>query len=261
MTKDILYTINVSLDAYSVMISLIIAGSIILYKNVEKYVKWFAITNLAAVLYGISDIFMWISEGTDASWKLVALPVSSFIFFLSGIMLFFFYIGYIINYYREIGEIKNSYMYFCIAMVIIYVIFLIITPITNNGYYIISEENTYSRGKLFNITVIIEAFIYIEALLLILKYHKNVQNFENLGFASFIFVPFICQIVQIMNFGIALNSVGLSISFFIIFLNLNHKMQKEYEQAKIEYEKMQQNLSHHKHESNTAQNTSGQGNE
>ena len=92
MTKEIINAINVTLDGYSVLISLIIVCSIGLYKNVEKNVKWFGLTNVAAIVYGISDIFMWISEGTNAGWKFVALPLSSFIFFLSGIFVFVFYI-------------------------------------------------------------------------------------------------------------------------------------------------------------------------
>ena len=223
MTKEVINAVNVTLDAYSIIVSFIIAGSIFLFKKVDKSVKWFAYTNLAAITYGISDILMWISEGTDAQWKLIVLPVSSFVFFLSGILLFLFYIEYIINYYRNTNKISSNYTYFCLAVVIVYLGFLIATLFTNSIYYI-SPDNTYHRGRLFNSTVIVEILIYLEAILLIFKYHKNARNFENIGFASFIFVPFICHIIQLMNFVIALTSLGLSISFMIIYLNLNQKM-------------------------------------
>ena len=228
MTKDILYTINVSLDAYSVMISLIIAGSIILYKNVEKYVKWFAITNLAAVLYGISDIFMWISEGTDAKWKFIALPVSSFVFFLSGILIFMSYIKFIIEYYGKTERISKNYMRFCIAASCIYVISLILTPFLDL-FYVILPDNVYQRGKYFNITIFVEVLLYLEALFIVIKNHKKFSGAENIGFASFIFVPFIMQIVQIAHYGLALNSLGLTISFFIIFITMNQKIKENFE--------------------------------
>lgn len=233
MTKEIVNAINITLDAYSIIVSLIIAGSIFLFKKVDKSAKWFAYTNIAAIIYGISDIFMWISEGTDAAWKFVALPVSSFVFFLVGIILFVCYIEYIINYFRQTTTISKKYTYFCIAMAAIYIAFLLITPFTD-GIYVISEQNTYSRGKFFLVTVFVELVIYLEALQLIFKYHKQAQRFEVIGFASFIFVPFICQIIQIANFGIALNSFGLSISFMIIFINLNQKMQHTLEATQNE---------------------------
>ena len=80
MTREIINAANIALDAYSVIVSIIIAASIYLFKKVDKSAKWFAYTNIVAIIYGIADIFMWISEGTDAKWKLLALPLSSFIF-------------------------------------------------------------------------------------------------------------------------------------------------------------------------------------
>ena len=123
MTQQVINAANIALDVYSVIVSIIIAGSIYLYKRVDKSAKWFAYTNIVAVIYGIADIFMWISEGTDAKWKLVALPVSSFIFFLFGILIFFCYIQYILIYYRRTSEIGKSYHIFCAILVIIYLIF------------------------------------------------------------------------------------------------------------------------------------------
>lgn len=233
MDKAVLYAINVSLDAYSVIISIIIASSIAMYKNIERHVKWFAYTNIVAVIYGISDIFMWISEGTDAKWKLYALPVSSFIYFFTGIFLFIFYIKYIIEYNSNIKKLSKIYWILCVLGATVYLIFLALTPIYNYIYEIL-PENVYKRGKLFNVTVIIEVFLYCEALFIILKYHKRLTTAENIGFASFIFCPFIAQIIQIANYGIALNSLGLTISFFIIYINMNlrlktklHKTEKE----------------------------------
>lgn len=234
MTKEIIYAVNVALDAYSVIISIIIAGSIFLFKKVDKSAKWFAYTNIVAVLYGIADIFMWISEGTDARWKLIALPLSSFLFFLFGIIIFFCYIQYIINYYRRTCELGRSYHIFCVIMVLVYLVFLITTLFTE-CIYTITPENTYLRGHGFLSTVVVEVFLYAEAVFLILKYHKNVQNFENIGFASFIFVPFVFHIIQLANFGISLTCIGLAISFIIIFINLNQKMMLDAENEKSKF--------------------------
>ena len=110
MSREILNAINVSLDGYSVLISLIIVISLFSLKKIDSSAKWFALTNIAALLYGGSDIFTWISEGTDATWKLFALPVATFIFYLSGCLLFLFYLRYIIVYYysRSLREHKQN---------------------------------------------------------------------------------------------------------------------------------------------------------
>ena len=223
MNRELLNAINVTLDGYSILISLIIAVSIFSIKKVEKSAKWFALTNIASVVYSVTDIIMWVSEGTDAAWKLVLLPLSSFLFYFSGIFIFLFYIKYIIEYYNSIEKVHKVWWYICIALCVLFNVFTCFSAFYN-VYYTITPENTYQRGKLFNISVIIEVILYIEALLLVIKHHKKMSNSENIGFASFIFCPFITQIVQIANYGIALNSLGLTISFFIIYINMNQRL-------------------------------------
>ena len=234
MTKEVINAANISLDFYSIVVSFIIAFSIYFFKKRDSSAKWFAYTNLVAIIYGISDIIMWISEGTDAAWKIPALPISSFLFFFTGIFIFYFYIGYILNYYQLPKEISRKYKYFSLLLVIIYCGGLCLTPFFDI-YYTIAPDNTYHRSSLFIITVLIEVVFYLEALFLIVKYHRNVQNFENIGFASFIFIPFITHIIQLANFGIALTSFGLSVSFLIIFINLTQKMEQDLEKTKLHY--------------------------
>ena len=223
MTRALLNAINVTLDGYSILISLIIAISIFSMKKIEPSAKWFAFTNLASVAYSLTDIFMWISEGTDAAWKLVVLPLSSFLFYFTGIFIFLFYIRYIIEYYKSIDTFHKAWWYFCVALCVLFNIFTCLTPFLDI-YYTITPENTYQRANLFVVSVAIEVVLYVEALLLVIRHHKKMSNAENIGFASFIFCPFITQIVQIANYGIALNSLGLTVSFLIIYINMNQRL-------------------------------------
>ena len=223
MSREILNAINVSLDGYSVLISLIIVVSLLSLKKIDSSARWFALTNIAAIFYGVSDLIMWVSEGTEVSWKLIVLPVSTFIFYASGIILFLFYLRYVIEYYYQFEKISKKWWYFCVSMVTLYLIFTCISPFT--GFlYIIDENNVYHRGNVFIASVTIELILYLEALFLVIKFHRRISNAENIGFASFIFCPFICQIIQIANYGIALNSLGLTISFFIIYINMHHRL-------------------------------------
>ena len=223
MSRELLNAINVTLDGYSILISLIIAVSIFSIKKVEKSAKWFALTNIASIVYSVTDLVMWVSEGPDAAWKLVALPLSSFLFYFSGIFIFLFYIRYIIEYYNSIEKVHKGWWYICVALCVLFNIFSCLSPFFE-VYYTLGDNNVYHRGRFFIITVIIEVILYIEALLLVIKYHKKMSNAENIGFASFIFCPFITQIVQIANYGIALNSLGLTISFFVIYINMNQRL-------------------------------------
>ena len=242
MSREILNAINVSLDGYSVLISLIIVISLFSLKKIDSSAKWFAITNIAAIVYGLTDLIMWVSEGTEVAWKLIVLPLSTFLFYASGILLFLFYLRYVFDYYSHFEKISNKWWYFCLGMVGLYLIFTCISPFT--GFlYIIDENNVYHRGKVFIASVTIELILYLEALFLVLKFHRKISNAENIGFASFIFCPFICQIIQIANYGIALNSLGLTVSFFIIYINMHHRLRTRIKQSQEELNVIDNKLS------------------
>ena len=233
MNRSILNAINVSLDGYSILISLIIVISVFSIKNIEKSARTFAITNIMAIVYGLTDLIMWISEGTDAAWKMIVLPVSTFLFYLSGILIFLFYIKYVLEYYDSVQKLNKKWWYFTITIIVLYIICICITPATG-FFYIIDENNVYHRGNVFVVSVGFELILYLEVLLLVLKFHKRMSNSENIGFASFIFCPFIAQIVQIANYGIALNSLGLTISFFIIYIYMNQRIKTKLNKTELE---------------------------
>ena len=226
MNSEVLKAINVCLDSYSILISLIIVLSLFSIKQIEKSAKWFAITNLITIIYGISDIFKRISDGNDLAWKLFTLPVSTFLYYSLGSLLFLFYIRYVIEYYSQFEKLSKKWWFFCVGAIIVYNIFTIISPATG-FFFRIDENNIYHRGKFFPVCIFIELLLYFEVLLLVIKFHRKISNAENIGFASFIFCPFICQIIQIFNYGITLNSLGLTISFFIIYINMNMQLKNK----------------------------------
>ena len=91
LSKTVVNTANVTIDAYSIIISLLIVIAIFINnKKLDKPSLWFAIANIASIFYNLFDIFMWISEGTDAVWKTIVLPLTSFLFYFFGIFIFLF---------------------------------------------------------------------------------------------------------------------------------------------------------------------------
>ena len=126
MSRELLNSINVTLDGYSILISLIIAISILSIKKVESSAKWFGLTNVIAIIYGISDIFKRISDGTNPSWKLITLPVSTFVYYFAGGMLFLFYLRYLIEYYSNYEKLHKRWWYIGLGTIIVYNIFVFI---------------------------------------------------------------------------------------------------------------------------------------
>lgn len=235
MNLSLLNGVNVTLDFYSIVVSIIIVASILIRKNKrrEKPAFWFAITCIINALLSASDIFTWISEGTDAAWKLIALPLSSFLYYLFGLFIFLAYIKYINSYYSQFSKLSKFYFFATAFVSLIYLVLLFITP-KFGCFYEILTGNIYNRGNLFIVSVLIQAFFYIEILIMVIKNMKYVPGHQTLAFCTFVFIPIFTWIIQLFNYGISLNGVGITLSFFIIFINLNQRLEENLDKTNEE---------------------------
>lgn len=235
MNLSMLNGVNVALDAYSIAICLIIIVSIFSRKNKrnEKPAVWFAITCIVNVLFSLTDIFTWISEGTDAAWKLIALPLSSFLYYFFGLLIFIVYLKYINSYYSQFRKISKLYFILSVIASVIYLTLLILTN-KFGLFYEILPGNIYKRGRIFIVTVLIQVFFYIEILTLVLKNMKYIPGHQTIAFCTFVFIPVFAWLIQLFNYGIALNVVGVTLSFFIIFINLNHRLEENLDKTNNE---------------------------
>lgn len=235
MNKDLLLGINISLDVYSICICIVIIISLVFRKrkNSDPCNKYFIITCLIDIFFSIADIVNWISDGDTTTWKKVALPLSNFLYYYFGLGIFLFYLKYIKEYYSKFSKVSKIYLIIAITISSFYLVLLILTPSLGLAYTI-SPENVYSRGKYFNIIVFTEIIFYVEITMIVLQNMKKVPGHQTIAFSSFIVIPFVCWLVQLFNYGISLNGVGLTFSFFIIFINMNRRLEESMDKVNEE---------------------------
>lgn len=235
MKNTTLNYVNLTLDIYCVIICAIMLVPLIInrkrYGSDDK--RWLLDMIITCIVLAISDAVNWVSEGTDEFWKIIALPVSNYIFYICGIFAFYFYIRYLMVYYRYESRYKKICWIVCRSGTWLFLLCLILNifsdyVLTNHFFgssvfFTITKDNVYYRGDLFFISILIKAVLYVESLFLIThivrKYEKHV-----IGFYSFIFIPLIAEFIQITHYGIGLTCTGLTLSFFIIFLSTNRKL-------------------------------------
>lgn len=234
--------INVTLDVYSIVINIIIIASILWRrKKADLPSKWFGITCFFNILFAISDIFTWISEGTNAKWKFIALPLSNCLYYILGFAIFLTYLQYIVCYYSRFSKVSNIYKYLSFAVTIFY-LSMVILNFKFNIFYSISEDNIYSRGNYYWISVIIDLIFYVEILIIVLTNMKSVPGHQTVAFCSFIFIPLITFVIQVFNYGISLNGVGITLSFFIIFINLINRLEDNLDKTNSELKQKNQQI-------------------
>lgn len=235
MAYSTLNYVNFTLDIYCTIICAIMLIPLLINRklNTTDDKQWLLYMIVTCIVLSLSDGINWISEGTDSFWKIIALPVSNYLFYLSGIFAFYYYIKYLLAYFKYESKLKSVCKKICTGLTLFYLICLILTFVSDyiapdhifgqTIFFTIGKDNVYRRGDLFFISILIKAVLYIESFVLITIF---VRKFEKhlVGFYSFIFIPLVAEAIQITHYGIGLTSTGLTLSFFIIFLTSNRQL-------------------------------------
>ena len=139
-------------------------------------------------------------------------------------MLWTIYVDY--RMFMDKERIKRRFKYTIIlsALNIIVIIISILGGIRGNAIFHIDENNLYSRGTLYNVTVII-SFAYIIYSLIFIKKNKNIiDEVEYKSLCLFAVPPFIGALLQAMIYGLKLTWIAMSLSMFIIFLYVQNDL-------------------------------------
>jgi len=229
MNADVLRSINITLDAYGFLLVLVMLAGM-LKRNTKRHKVniWLVLTTISAEVCSFSDIFTWICDGTDKVWYPAGLHISTFIFFLSAYGMIFLYALYLLDYIGGTILTKKC-RYIAYLTFIIYLCILIPTPFTG-WIYSIDADNHYSRGPLLFIPLALQIILYFSLFKFFFQNRDFVQ-FSNLKTElAFIVIPQAMQIIQIIFYGISLSSVGYSLSLTIIFLDINRRLERNYDE-------------------------------
>ena len=134
MSKELLTTINVTLDLYSVIVGIIIFISIILRKTIGEKVRiWFEAVVMCNVLMAASDIFTWLFEGTANPANRIILPIATFIFYIMSFAVIINSGYYLLNFVDK-NKFKKFLKIVFLVVAVIYLLLIIITPCTGVLY-------------------------------------------------------------------------------------------------------------------------------
>ena len=225
MSKELLTIINITLDYYNIIVGIIIFISVILRKTIPEKVRiWFEGTVLANVLMAGSDIFTWVFEGTAHPGNRIILPVSMFIFYIMSFLVVITSGYYIVNFVDR-SKCKKFIKGVLFGTVILYAIILFITPFT--GFlYTIDENNIYSRGKYFPITIVLEVILYFSLVIYLVANRKSIQKDKIFTIVWFLVFPQATQVIQIAFYGVSTINTGFTLAFLVAFIRSNQRLEK-----------------------------------
>ncbi|MCR5189709.1 MAG: HD domain-containing protein [Treponema sp.] len=233
MEKQILIAINISLDFYNAILGLIILCSLLVRHTVTgKVRKWFKLMIGTNILMAIFDIGTWVFEGTGNPINRFMLPITMFAYYVSAYAVLMTFSFYVMNFISK----ENYSKYYKLTLIIIsvvYYVLLLITPLT--GFlYTIDENNIYSRGQYFSLSLFLEVFMYVMLMVFLIRNKKIVIKDNLLPVIIFMLFPQLMQIVQLLFYGISLINTGYTMAFLIIFIHSNQHLEQTLDDTEFE---------------------------
>ena len=241
MSKELLTTINVTLDLYSVIVGIIIFISIILRKTIGEKVRiWFEAVVMCNVLMAASDIFTWLFEGTANPANRIILPIATFIFYIMSFAVIINSGYYLLNFVDK-NKFKKFLKIVFLVVAVIYLLLIIITPCT--GFlYEIDQNNIYSRGRFHSVTIILEMFLYICLLTYLISNRKGISKDKVITIVMFLVFPQATQIVQLAFYGISTITTGFTMTFLITYIRSAQRLEESLGFTETELDEKQTEL-------------------
>lgn len=232
MPREITNILSLGLDIYNCIILTIMIIALLKEAKSDKKSLYFMLACLSILVFNLSDMATWFSEGTDPAWHIPYLHITTFIFYLDTPFIFFFLLKYVQEYLRP----KNLHPIFIKLTWIIsslYTICVLITPFTGLYYYF-TPDNHYVRGDYNFISVIFYIFFYAISVTCIIIYRRHFKRNTLLSFISYSVVPMLCHIIQLKFFGLSLVNTGMSLSILLVYINSHKDLEYSYAKSEID---------------------------
>lgn len=212
--------INVAMDLYSSLICIILVTYLYVKSKkgdkVNIYFMSMCISNLGMLL---GDIANWTCEGFAEPWYPFVLKLGTTIFYCCSATLLFSFTGYVTEYLSEKVKVRKEILYVSLLFTTIHLICSFMS-LYNGMFFSIGADNIYRRGNLFWLSQLIPFIIYIISLGVIVTYRKYLRFKEIVFMVTYVALPLIAEVIQILNYGLALVNTAATVSILLVFINI-----------------------------------------
>jgi hypothetical protein len=233
LTSSINYSISVAALTLMVMSVIITNVSTSLEKSTRRFFYTFFLTML---LYVISNLLSQFAEnmGTPAFTQIAIFSESLFSSLLMPMLTLF-----ILDCTGE--KWRESMLFFVTCGIwLIYILILLMTQITTFIYYI-SPDNVYHRGPLYPVLLVPPVLIMGANLIGVILRRKMLSQKQFLSIITFIMLPMLAMIIQMIFFGLYLIVFATAVSGILLLLFILTDQMEDY--AKQQKEIAQQRAS------------------
>lgn len=188
----------------------------------------------------LGDLTNWFCEGLSNPLFPFLLKAGTVIYYSCSAFLLLAFAGYIIEYINIKIKVKRGFWNIAFILAAFQLAGSLLS-LWNGAFFRITETNIYQRGSWFFLSQLIPFGIFVINTLLILSHRRVLSGKEQVFLLSHVVLPLIAELIQIINYGIALLNVGTTISLLLVFINIQlerelllQRQEKELAESRID---------------------------
>ena len=205
-----------------------------LEKRLRQYFLWIFIILIAS---SVSDMISWLTYGRPGRGWMLASEIGLFLESAFSGALIPLLSAYLLYSAGEEKVFRNRILQMIIAVFVIYLIVLIYTQFSTTVYYY-DELNTYHRGPWYPVLLVLPILMSILYIWLLWNKRAGLSGEQKAAFASYILIPVISMIIQMLFYGVNIIALGESIAAFIMLTNVISDHRKRYYMQLVENSKL-----------------------
>lgn len=233
--------VNIALDIYSIILGIILIISTFLRRyNIDKpqsWMKWMVLTN---IILAATHICRLLSEGKTDPVSKIVFPLSIFILYIA---VYAIIITTIIEFILFINQKRCAkfLIYWIVVSTVIYLVFLILSPFCGT-YYVIHDDNTFTHGPFITVPYVLQVLHYILLIVYLAANKKSLKGSSVAAIITFILFPQLAQFIQFYNPGLYLVSTGYSVTFLVMFIFENYRLEESLDYTEVELDEKSNEL-------------------
>lgn len=232
--ENVLRLINITLDLYSIAVSLTVLCYLIFGKQKrDKLHLCFILLCGVNILMISGDLTNWMFEGLAKPWYPIALWGGTLLFWICSSLILLVFTGYLIVYLSPRVRVHKKYWYAAAAMCAFHIGGILLS-LRNGMFFTITPDNFYQRGDWFWLSQLIPFLMYGLDAVIFMVYRKSLSRRDFRILSSYIILPFLAEGIQIFHYGIALLNTGVTLAILIIFINVQSEQELRLERQERE---------------------------
>ena len=206
----------------------------ILEKRSRQFFLWIFMILIA---YALSDSISWLTyEKAGRGWMLAS-KITLFLASVFSGALIPLLSGFLLYSAGEEKVFRNRILQMIMAIYVIYLVVLVYTQFSTTVYYY-DELNIYHRGPWYPVLLVLPILMSILYILLLWTRRAGLSKEQKAAFASYILIPVVSMIIQMLFYGVNIIALGTSVAAFIMLTNVISDHRKRYYKQLVENSKL-----------------------